>query len=105
MEYKHFLLRAFQREPGKWRASVKRIDGKPLMLVGSDRAKLDKFVTGIDSLTPKHALLVAIAAIEAGAFSRRSGRAARATAGDRSAPLRRRPRRRRHAKARKDDRL
>ena len=100
MEYKHFLLRAFQREPGKWRASVKRIDGKPLMLVGSERAKLDKFVTGIDSLTPKDALLVAIAAIEAGAFSRRSGRAKREIGGDQS--LRRR---RRHAKARKDDRL
>jgi hypothetical protein len=105
VEYKHFLLRAFQREPGKWRASVKRIDGKPLMLVGSERAKLDKFVTGIDSSTPKDALLVAIAAIEAGTFSRRSGRAGRATAGDRSVRLRPGPRRRRHAKARNDDRL
>ena len=105
MEYRHFLLRAFQREPGKWRASVKRIDGKPLMLVGSERAKLEKFVTGIDSATPKDALLVAIAAIEAGAFSRRSGRAKRETGGGRSPHLRPRPRRRRQAKARNDDRL
>ena len=94
MEYKHLLLRAFQRVPGKWRASVKRIDGKPVMLVGPERAKLDKFVTGIDSSTPKDALLLAIAAIEAGAFSRRSGLAKRETAGDRS--LRQR---RRHTKA------
>jgi hypothetical protein len=104
VEYKHFLLRAFQRAPGKWRASVKRIDGKPLMLVGSERAKLDNFVTGIDSLTPKDALLLGIAAIEAGAFSRRSGRAKRETADRQS--LRPRPRaRRRRAKVRTEDRL
>jgi hypothetical protein len=94
VEYKHFLLRAFQREPGKWRASVKRLDGKPLMLVGSERVKLDKFVTGVDSSTAKDALLLAIAAIEAGAFSRRSARTTRETPDDRSRRLRR-PRRRR----------
>lgn len=91
MEYKRYLLRAFQREPGKWRASVKRIDGKPLMLVGSERVKLAQFITGVDSSTPKDALLRAIAAIEAGAFSRRSDRAKREIAGSRSP----RPRRQR----------
>jgi hypothetical protein len=90
VEYKHFLLRAFQREPGQWRASVKRLDGKPLMLVGSERVKLDTFVTGVDSSTAKDALVLAIAAIEAGAFSRRSARATRGTPADRSRPPRRR---------------
>jgi hypothetical protein len=55
-------------------------------------------------LTPKDALLLGIAAIEAGAFSRRSGRAKRETADRQS--LRPRPRaRRRRAKVRTEDRL
>ena len=27
MEYKQFVVRAFEREPGKWRASVERANG------------------------------------------------------------------------------
>jgi hypothetical protein len=42
------------------------------MRVGRDRLKLDQFITGVDSLTPKNALLLAVAAIDAGTFSRRS---------------------------------
>ncbi len=79
MEYKHFIVRVFQREPGKWRASVKRLDGKPLMLVGPDRLKLDQFITGVDSLTPNDAMLLAVAAIDAGTFSRRSAERGTAT--------------------------
>jgi hypothetical protein len=71
VEYKDYFVRAFQREPGKWRASVKRLDGKPIMLVGPGRKKLEQFVTGMDSLTPKDALRLAMAAIDADAFSRR----------------------------------
>jgi hypothetical protein len=29
MEYKEFVIRAFEREPGKWRASVQRANGRP----------------------------------------------------------------------------
>ncbi len=79
VEYKHFFVKAFQREPAKWRASVKRLDGKPLMLVSPDRLKLDQFITGVDSLTPKDALLLAVAAIDAGTFSRRSAERGTAT--------------------------
>ena len=71
MEYKQCIVRAFEQAPGKWRASVKRSDGKPLMVVS--RFKLAQFVTGIDSLTAKDALQMAVAAIDAGAFfSRRA---------------------------------
>jgi hypothetical protein len=69
MEYKHFVIKAFERKPSKWRAIVQRSDGKPMMVTG--RAKLDKFVTGVDATTAQSALLMAMAAIDAEAFSRR----------------------------------
>ena len=69
MEYNQHIVKAFQQAPGKWRASVKRLDGKPLMVVG--RFKLAQFITGVDSSAAKDALLMALAAIDAGAFSRR----------------------------------
>jgi hypothetical protein len=69
VEYKQFFLQAFERKPGKWRARVKRSDGQALM-IGPDRAKIDQFVARPDALTPEDALLKAIAAIDAGAFSR-----------------------------------
>ena len=70
VEYKQLIVKAFEQAPGKWRASVKRLDGKPLMTIG--RAKLAQFITGLDSVTANDALLMAIAAIDAGAFSCRA---------------------------------
>lgn len=68
MEYRDFLIKAFEQKPSKWRAIVQRSNGKPMMVSG--RAKLDKFVTGVDATTAQDALLMAIAAIDAEAFSR-----------------------------------
>jgi len=71
MEYnEQFIVEAFEREPGKWRASVRRADGKPVRIIARTRTKLDKFVTGVDATTAEAALRMAIAAIDAGAFSR-----------------------------------
>src|SRR5271170_4244376 len=70
VEYKQLIVKAFEQAPGKWRASVKRSDGKPLMIIG--RAKLVQFITGLDSVTANDALLMAIAAIDADAFSCRA---------------------------------
>ena len=70
MEYKRFIIKSFEREPGKWRATVKRSDGKPTTVSG--RVKLCQFVTGVDATTAEAALQAAIAAIDAGAFSRRA---------------------------------
>jgi len=67
MEYKQFTVQAFEREPGKWRASVQRADGK---LLWKGRAKIRKFVTAIDVTTPERAMQMAVAAIDQGAFSR-----------------------------------
>ena len=67
MEYKQFTVQAFEREPGKWRASVRRTDGK---LVWNGRAKIRTFVTAIDAPTPEAAMQMALAAIDRGAFLR-----------------------------------
>ena len=93
MEYKHFVVRAFEREPGKWRAKILRPDGEPLI---KGRKRIVQFVTGLDRKTPSAALLAALEAIDAGAFSRapmlqetfwrRRGQRSNAT-DDRSAPL------------------
>ena len=74
MEYKQFFVKAFEQRPGKWRARVKRCDGRPLMVVGHNRVKIEEFVTSPDSSAPDDALLRAIAAIDAGAFSRKGNR-------------------------------
>ena len=66
MEYKCFSVRAFEAAPGKWRAKVQRADGRHLK-IGS-RKKLKQFVTGLDAETAAAAMLMAIAAIDAGTF-------------------------------------
>jgi hypothetical protein len=71
MEYKQFVVRAFEREPGKWRASVERANGKALLKAIARRRKaLHAFVTGVDATTADAAMQMAIAAIDANAFSR-----------------------------------
>jgi hypothetical protein len=75
VEYKQFIVRLFEQQPGKWRARVKRLDGKPLMVARRGKTKIDEFITSPDSATPNGALLKAFAAIDAGAFSRPGGAA------------------------------
>lgn len=70
MEYKQFIVKAFEREPGKWRASVWRANGKAITVTTDHRPKLAKFVTGMDAKTAQAAMLMALAAVDAGAFSR-----------------------------------
>lgn len=67
MEYKRFIVRAFEQDSGKWRARIWRVDGAPIALAG--RKKLRFFVSGIDSNTASDAMLMAMAAIDAGTFS------------------------------------
>lgn len=72
MEYKQFLITTFEQRPGKWRASVRRANGKPLMATG--RAKLEQFITGIDADSAHAAMIMAMDAIDAGSFSRPTAR-------------------------------
>jgi hypothetical protein len=75
MEYKQFVVKAFEREPGKWRASVERANGKALLRgLGRRRRGLDKFITGMDATAAEAAMQMAMAAIDANAFSRISDR-------------------------------
>jgi hypothetical protein len=67
MEYQGYVVRTFEREPGKWRAKILRSVGKSLV---TGRNRIVQFVTGADRTTPSAALLVALEAIDAGAFSR-----------------------------------
>ena len=67
MEYQGFVVQAFERELGNWRAKVLRPDGQPLI---KGRNGIMQFVTGIDRLTPSAALLDAVKAIDAQTFPR-----------------------------------
>jgi hypothetical protein len=67
MEYQGFVVRAFEREPGKWRAKVLRPGREPLI---KGCTRILQFVTGMDRTTPSAALLAALEAIDAGAFTR-----------------------------------
>jgi Mn-dependent DtxR family transcriptional regulator len=86
MEYKQFVVKAFEREPGKWRASVERANGKALLkAIARRRRALDKFITGMDATAAEAAMRMAMAAIDANAFSRisyRDRRQARTTLND-----------------------
>ena len=68
MEYKRFVVQAFEREPGKWRANVRRADGKPVKVIGGK--KLEQSVTRFDAGTAVAAIRMALAAIDAGTFVR-----------------------------------
>lgn len=68
MEYKRFYVKAFEREPGKWRAEIRRPDGKPLKVIG--RKKLEKIVTRIDAPTEIASMIMAMAVIDHGSFTR-----------------------------------
>ena len=68
MEYKQFVINAFEPKPGKWRAVVRRANGKPLTATG--RTKLQQFTTGIDADSAGDAMVMAMEAIDAGSFAR-----------------------------------
>jgi hypothetical protein len=72
MDYKRFIIDAFEREPGRWRAQISRRSGKPL--IATRRAKLQVFVTGIDSKSASEAMILAMAAIDAETFFRKTNR-------------------------------
>ena len=72
MEYKRFIVDAFEREPGHWRARIIRRGGQPL--TAARRTKLQFFVTETDSTSASEAMILAMAAIDAGMFIRKTNR-------------------------------
>ena len=63
-ERARFQIEVFVREPGKWRASIRRSDGSKIR-VGDLR--FDLFITSVDTSTADQALQLARRAIDAGA--------------------------------------
>jgi hypothetical protein len=72
MEYKRFIISAFEQGPGRWRASVRRANGKPLL--ARKRTRLEQFITDSDSPSADVAMMMAMEAIDVGTFSRRTAR-------------------------------
>ena len=62
-ERKRFQIDVFKREPGKWRASIRRSDGSKVR-VGN--MHVDLFITSVDTSTADQALQLARKAIDAG---------------------------------------
>jgi hypothetical protein len=62
-ERKRFQIEVFKREPGKWRASIRRSDGSKVQ-VGEIRC--DLLTTSVDTSTAAQALQLARKAIDTG---------------------------------------
>ena len=62
-ERKCFQIELFEREPGKWRASIRRSDGSKLR---AGDMRCDLFTTSVDTSTADRALELARKAIDAG---------------------------------------
>ena len=63
-ERKCFRIDVFERERGKWRASIRRSDGSK---VGVGNMHVDLFITSVDTSTADQALQLARKDIDAGA--------------------------------------
>jgi hypothetical protein len=71
MEYRQFVIDAFEIRRGKWRARISRRDGAPLAVKGRKLAR--ECVTGSDDKTAADALLVAMDMIDWGTISSAAG--------------------------------
>lgn len=71
MQYGQFEITAFERQPNVWRAKITRADGASVLIHGAKQ--MGEFVTGVDCKTAQAALLAAMAAIDAGTFTRSCG--------------------------------
>jgi hypothetical protein len=72
MEYKQFVINAFEPEPGNWRGRVRRKSGRPLR--ASSRTKMEAYITDVDSASASEAMAIAMAVIDEGKFSRETAR-------------------------------
>jgi hypothetical protein len=66
MQYKTFLIKAFQPEDGKWRARITRAHGRPLTSADPKRREL---ITSVDCSSAVEALTMAMETIDAPSFS------------------------------------
>ena len=63
--YKAYVIDAFQRDTDRWRATIRRLDGKKIR-VAVPTAVLDEATTSADALTAEKAVEFAKKAIDGG---------------------------------------
>jgi predicted nucleic acid-binding protein len=66
--YKAYAIDAFQRDTDKWRATIRRLDGKKIR-VAFPPSVLDETTTATDSLAAEKAIAVAKKAIDGGGLT------------------------------------
>jgi len=68
ISYKDYSIEPFEREPGRWRATIKRLDGKKIKAVGSD-TPFPSVTTSADCLSEQTAIELARKGIDGGGMS------------------------------------
>jgi predicted nucleic acid-binding protein len=63
--YKAYVIDAFQRDTDKWRATVRKLDGKKIRVAVPPSVR-DEYTTSADALTAEKAVELAKKAIDAG---------------------------------------
>jgi hypothetical protein len=63
MKYKAYDITTFEREPGKWRASIARSDSHEVTCYG---ATMESFITSADTTREEDAIQLAKGAIDGG---------------------------------------
>src|SRR5205807_7880907 len=66
--YKAYVIDAFQRDTDKWRATIRRLDGKKIR-VAVPPAVLDEVTTSADALTAEKAVELAKRSIDLGGLT------------------------------------
>ena len=64
--YKRFFIKAFEREPGRWRAEIRRTDGVPTTILLSEGPPQPSVTTSADTFDAQAALRLAEHAIDGG---------------------------------------
>jgi hypothetical protein len=63
--YKSYIIDAYERETGRWRAKIRRQDGKRIR-VAAPPTKHAQVITAADALTPQEAVSLAKLRIDGG---------------------------------------
>ena len=67
--YKGFQIRAFEREQGRWRAEIRKVDGSPLKTLVGDSGHSMSITTTADTLAAETSIDEVKKAIDAGGMS------------------------------------
>jgi hypothetical protein len=67
--YKGFSIRPYEREPGRWRAEIRKADGSKLRTLVGDTGHQDSISTSADLLTAQAVIDEVKLAIDAGGMT------------------------------------